>query len=93
VPQGVKVRVLVTAADVIHAWWVPAFSVKRDAVPGYVNEGWFQVDAPGVYRGQCAELCGKDHGFMPIVVEALPKAEFEAWLAAQKAAPATVAAN
>jgi cytochrome c oxidase subunit 2 len=71
---------------------VPAFSVKRDAIPGYVNEGWFNIDKPGVYRGQCAELCGKDHGFMPIVVEALPKTEFEAWLAARKA-PATVAAN
>jgi cytochrome c oxidase subunit 2 len=92
VPAGVKIRYLITANDVLHAWWVPAFSVKRDAVPGYVNEGWFKVDEPGVYRGQCAELCGKDHGFMPIVVEALPKAEFEAWLAAKKA-PATVAAN
>lgn len=92
VPAGVKIRYLITANDVLHAWWVPAFSVKRDAIPGYVNEGWFKVDEPGVYRGQCAELCGKDHGFMPIVVEALPKAEFEAWLAAKKA-PATVAAN
>jgi cytochrome c oxidase subunit 2 len=91
VPAGVKIRYLITANDVLHAWWVPAFSVKRDAVPGYVNEGWFKVDEPGVYRGQCAELCGKDHGFMPIVVEALPKAEFEAWLAAKKA-PAAVAA-
>jgi cytochrome c oxidase subunit 2 len=90
VPAGVKIRYLITANDVLHAWWVPAFSVKRDAVPGYVNEGWFKVDEPGVYRGQCAELCGKDHGFMPIVVEALPKAEFEAWLAAKKA-PAAVA--
>jgi cytochrome c oxidase subunit 2 len=92
VPANVKIRYLVTSNDVVHSWWVPAFSVKRDAVPGYINEGWFQVDEPGVYRGQCAELCGKDHGFMPIVVEALPKAEFDAWLAARKA-PATVAAN
>ncbi|MBL8201107.1 MAG: cytochrome c oxidase subunit II [Chromatiales bacterium] len=92
VPVGVKIRYLVTANDVLHSWWVPAFSVKRDAIPGYVNEGWFNVDKPGVYRGQCAELCGKDHGFMPIVVEALPKAEFDAWLAAKKA-PAAVAAN
>ena len=90
---GVKIRYLLTANDVLHAWWVPAFSVKRDAIPGFVNEGWFKVDKPGTYRGQCAELCGKDHGFMPIVVEALPKAEFEAWLAAKKAAPAAVAAN
>ena len=92
VPVGVKIRYLLTGNDVIHAWWVPAFSVKRDAIPGFVNEGWFKIDKAGVYRGQCAELCGKDHGFMPIVVEALPRAEFEAWLAGQKA-PATVAAN
>ena len=95
VPVGVKIRYLLTANDVIHAWWVPAFSVKRDAVPGYMNEGWFKVDKVGVYRGQCAELCGKDHGFMPIVVKVVEKAEFDAWLATQKAgpAPATVAAN
>jgi cytochrome c oxidase subunit 2 len=95
VPMGVKIRYLLTSNDVIHAWWVPAFSIKRDAVPGFVNEGWFKVDVAGVYRGQCAELCGKDHGFMPIVVEALPKAEFEAWLNTQKssATPPTVAAN
>ncbi len=92
VPVGVKIRYLLTANDVLHAWWVPAFSVKRDAIPGFVNEGWFKVDKPGVYRGQCAELCGKDHGFMPVVVEALPRAEFDAWLAAKKA-PAAVAAN
>jgi len=92
VPANVKIRYLVTSNDVLHSWWVPAFSVKRDAIPGYINEGWFKVEEPGVYRGQCAELCGKDHGFMPIVVEALPKAEFDAWLAAKKAPPA-VAAN
>lgn len=92
VPVGVKIRYLLTANDVLHAWWVPAFSVKRDAIPGHVNEGWFKVDKAGVYRGQCAELCGKDHGFMPIVVKAVPQAEFDAWLAAQKT-PATVAAN
>lgn len=92
VPAGVKIRYLLTASDVLHAWWVPDFSVKRDAVPGYVNEGWFKVDKPGIYRGQCAELCGKDHGFMPIVVKVLPRAEFDAWLAAQKAPPAAVAA-
>jgi cytochrome c oxidase subunit 2 len=100
VPVGVKIRYLLTANDVLHAWWVPAFSVKRDAIPGYVNEGWFKVDKAGVYRGQCAELCGKDHGFMPIVVRAVPRAEFDAWLAAQKSpspavavASAAVAAN
>jgi len=92
IPAGVKVRYLLTANDVLHAWWVPDFSVKRDAVPGYVNEGWFQVDKPGIYRGQCAELCGKDHGFMPIVVKVVPRDEFDAWLAAQKAPAATVAA-
>jgi cytochrome c oxidase subunit 2 len=81
---GVKVRYLLTASDVLHAWWVPDFAVKRDAVPGYINEGWLTIDKPGTYRGQCAELCGKDHGFMPIVVEALPKEEFDAWLAARK---------
>ena len=82
VPIGKKIKIYTTASDVIHSWWVPAFSVKRDAVPGYVNEGWFKVDQAGTYRGQCAELCGKDHGFMPIVVRAKPRAEFEQWLAA-----------
>jgi cytochrome c oxidase subunit 2 len=86
VPQGRKVRVLVTAADVIHAWWVPDFGMKKDAIPGYINELWFNAEQPGVYRGQCAELCGRDHGFMPVVVEVKPQAEFDAWLAAQKAA-------
>jgi cytochrome c oxidase subunit II len=86
VPQGVKVRVLVTAADVIHSWWVPDFAIKKDAIPGYINELWFLAEKPGVYRGQCVELCGRDHGFMPIVVEVKPRAEFDAWLAAQKAA-------
>lgn len=95
VPVDTKIRYLLTASDVIHAWWVPDFAIKRDAVPGYINEGWFRIDEPGTYRGQCAELCGKDHGFMPIVVEALPKAEFEAWLAERKgtAETAAVAAN
>jgi cytochrome c oxidase subunit 2 len=97
VPVATKVRLLITAADVIHSWWVPAFGVKKDAIPGFVNEAWFRVDAdqPGLYRGQCAELCGRDHGFMPIVVDVRSKADFAAWLkekaAAQKepAAPAT----
>jgi cytochrome c oxidase subunit II len=86
VPQGVKVRVLVTSADVIHSWWVPDFAIKKDAIPGYINELWFNADKPGTYRGQCVELCGRDHGFMPIVVEVKPRAEFDAWLEAQKAA-------
>jgi cytochrome c oxidase subunit 2 len=85
VPANVKIRYLLTANDVIHAWWVPVFAVKRDAVPGFINEGWFKVNEPGVYRGQCAELCGKDHGFMPIVVEVLPLDKFNDWLASQKA--------
>jgi cytochrome c oxidase subunit 2 len=86
VPVGTKVRVLVTAADVIHSWWVPAFGVKKDAIPGFVNEAWFNIDAdkPGLYRGNCAELCGRDHGFMPIVVDARPKEEFVTWLKAKQ---------
>lgn len=84
VPVGVKVRVLLTAADVIHAWWVPAFGMKKDAIPGFVNELWFRADEPGVYRGQCAELCGRDHGFMPVVVEVKSKEEYESWLADRK---------
>jgi cytochrome c oxidase subunit 2 len=86
VPVGTKVRLLITAQDVIHAWWVPAFAIKKDAIPGFVNESWFQVDAdkPGIYRGQCVELCGRDHGFMPIVVVAKPKDEYEAWLKAKQ---------
>ena len=68
-----------TSEDVIHSWWVPAFAVKKDANPGFINEAWTRIDKPGIYRGQCAELCGKDHGFMPIVVQAIPEAEFEAW--------------
>jgi cytochrome c oxidase subunit 2 len=86
VPVDTKVRVLVTAADVIHSWWVPAFGVKKDAIPGFVNEAWFNIDADkaGTYRGNCAELCGRDHGFMPIVVDALPKEKFAAWLKAEQ---------
>jgi cytochrome c oxidase subunit 2 len=86
VPQGKKVRVLVTSADVIHSWWVPDFAIKKDAIPGYINELWFIADKPGTYRGQCVELCGRDHGFMPVVVEVKTQQEFDAWLAAQKAA-------
>lgn len=81
IPINRKVRFLVTAEDVIHAFWVPDFGIKRDAVPGMLNELWAIVPEPGVYRGQCTELCGKDHGFMPIVVEAMEEAEYEAWYA------------
>jgi cytochrome c oxidase subunit 2 len=84
VPTGKKVRLLLTASDVIHAWWIPAFGVKQDAIPGFINEAWFQVDKPGIYRGQCAELCGVGHGFMPIVVEAMPQEQYDAWLKSQK---------
>ncbi len=84
-PVGAKVRFLVTAADVIHSWWVPAFAVKRDAIPGFVNEAWTRIEKPGIYRGQCAELCGKDHGFMPIVVEVKSKADYDTWLGERKA--------
>jgi cytochrome c oxidase subunit 2 len=88
VPVDTKVRLLLTAQDVIHAWWVPAFGMKKDAIPGFVNEMWFKVDAdkPGIYRGQCAELCGQDHAFMPVVVKVLSKEDYKAWLAEQKAA-------
>ena len=84
VPVGTKVRFLITAADVIHSWWVPALAVKKDAIPGFVNESWTRIEEPGIYRGQCTELCGKDHGFMPVVVEAKSKEDFTAWLAQRK---------
>ncbi|MEC9407353.1 MAG: cytochrome c oxidase subunit II [Pseudomonadota bacterium] len=82
-PVGKKIRFLLTANDVLHAWWVPELAVKKDAVPGFVREIWTKIDEPGVYRGQCAELCGRDHGFMPIVVEALPQDEYDQWVASQ----------
>ncbi|HHQ13388.1 MAG TPA: cytochrome c oxidase subunit II [Chromatiales bacterium] len=84
VPVGVKIRYLITSNDVIHSWWMPQFAIKKDAIPGFINEGWFKVNEPGTYRGQCAELCGKDHGFMPIVVRAVPPDEFAVWLASQQ---------
>jgi len=85
-PVGKKVKFLITAADVIHAWWVPALGWKKDAIPGFVNEAWTYIDEPGIYRGQCAELCGRDHGFMPIVVKAVTQDEFDAWTRRQLAA-------
>jgi cytochrome c oxidase subunit 2 len=87
VPAGTKVRLLLTAQDVIHSWWVPALAIKKDAIPGFINEAWFKIDTDkvGLYRGQCAELCGRDHGFMPIVVDVRSKDDFEAWLKTQKA--------
>jgi len=94
VPVDTKIHFLIRGDDVIHAWWVPALGWKQDAIPGLVNEAWTEIKTPGVYRGQCAELCGKDHGFMPIVVKAVSKAEFQEWLAEQRAknAPAAPAA-
>lgn len=85
IPVNTKVRFLVTANDVIHAWWVPDFGVKKDAIPGFINETWAKVEKTGVYRGECAELCGKDHAFMPVVVNVVEKEEYAAWLAERKA--------
>ena len=84
VPVDTKVRVLITADDVLHAWWVPAFGVKQDAIPGFVRDSWFRAEKVGVYRGQCVELCGKEHGFMPVVVEVKSKPDYAAWATAQK---------
>jgi len=83
IPVNKKIRFLITADDVIHSWWVPAFAVKQDANPGFINGAWTKVNEPGIYRGQCAELCGKDHGFMPIVVKVLSEADYDVWLADQ----------
>ncbi len=84
VPTGKKVRIVLTAQDVIHAWWVPEFGVKQDAIPGFIKEVWFKVDKEGTYRGQCAELCGKAHGFMPIVVEAVSEEKYNQWIIAKQ---------
>jgi cytochrome c oxidase subunit 2 len=89
VPVRTKIRFLITANDVLHAWWVPDLAVKKDAIPGFVNEMWASIDQPGIYRGVCAELCGRDHGFMPVVVEAVDEKAFEQWLADRKAGKAT----
>lgn len=91
IPRGKKVRLLLTAADVIHSWWVPDFSVKKDAVPGIVNESWVKVDEVGVYRGQCTELCGQDHGFMPVVVRVVEPEEFDVWYSERQAQAAAIA--
>jgi len=85
IPANRKVRFLLTSEDVIHAWWVPDFAIKRDAIPGILNELWTIVPEPGIYRGQCTELCGKDHGFMPIVVQVMPEDEYDAWYIEQVA--------
>ncbi|MEF9943361.1 MAG: cytochrome c oxidase subunit II [Burkholderiaceae bacterium] len=91
VPVGKKIRLITTAADVIHSWWVPAFGVKQDAIPGFARDTWFRAEKVGTYRGDCAELCGKDHGFMPIVVEVKSAADYAAWAAAKKKAMAAAA--
>lgn len=83
-PVGKKIKFLITADDVLHSWWVPDFGWKRDAIPGFINESWTLIEQPGTYRGQCAELCGKDHGFMPVVVVALPENEYQDWLSEQR---------
>ncbi len=84
VPVNTKIRFLFTAADVIHSWWVPDLGWKKDAIPGFINDAWTLVEKPGTYRGQCTELCGKDHGFMPIVVIAMEKADYAVWVKKQK---------
>lgn len=84
VPVGKKVRVIITANDVIHAWWVPALGSKQDAIPGFIRDTWFTADSPGIYRGQCAELCGKDHGYMPIVVEVMNEEDYAQWVSDQQ---------
>jgi len=91
VPVGKKIRILTTANDVIHSFWVPAFGVKQDAIPGFVRDAWFRADKEGTYRGQCAELCGKDHGFMPIVVEVVSPEKYTQWVADQKKKAAAAA--
>lgn len=85
IPVNKKVRFLITAADVLHAWWVPELAVKQDAIPGFINEAWTKVDEIGTYRGQCAELCGKDHGFMPIVVNVVSAEDYEKWISSKRA--------
>jgi cytochrome c oxidase subunit 2 len=92
-PINKKVRVLLTSTDVIHTWWVPQFGVKRDAIPGFLRETWLYIEKPGTYRGQCAELCGTGHAFMPVVVEAVSEAEYLAWVEKQKAAASAAAAG
>lgn len=91
VPVDKKVRIITTAADVIHSWWVPAFGVKQDAIPGFARDTWFRAEKVGTYRGDCAELCGKDHAFMPVVVEVKSAADYAAWAEAKKKAMAAAA--
>lgn len=92
-PINKKIRFLFNSDDVIHAWWVPEFAVKQDAIPGFINDSWALIEETGTYRGQCAELCGKEHGFMPIVVEAVTQSEYEQWIVEKKAEAAAIAAS
>jgi len=92
-PINKKIRFLFNSDDVIHSWWVPELAVKQDVIPGFINDSWALIEEPGTYRGQCAELCGKEHGFMPIVVEAVTQPEYEQWIAEKKAEAAAVAAS
>lgn len=91
VPTGKKIRFLITANDVIHSWWVPAFAIKQDAIPGFINTAWTVIDEPGVYRGKCTELCGKNHGFMPIVVKAVEQEEYDLWVSEKRSAAIALA--
>ncbi len=93
VPVGKRVRLLITANDVLHAWWVPALGAKQDAIPGFIRDSWFKADKIGTYRGQCVELCGKDHGFMPIVVEVVSEEDYAAWVAKKKGSAQAAAAD
>jgi cytochrome c oxidase subunit II len=92
VPINKKIRFLFHSEDVIHAWWIPALAVKQDAIPGFINDSWAVIEEPGVYRGQCAELCGKNHGFMPIVLNAVSEGEYKQWISDKKAEAAAEAA-
>ena len=93
VPVGKRVRLLITANDVIHSWWVPTLGAKQDAIPGFIRDSWFTADRIGTYRGQCVELCGKDHGYMPIVVEVVSEADYKAWVAKKQGAAHAAAAD
>jgi len=93
VPVGKRVRLLITANDVLHSWWVPALGAKQDAIPGFIRDSWFKADKIGTYRGQCVELCGKDHGFMPIVVEVVSEEDYKAWVAKKKGTAVVAAAD
>ena len=91
VPIGKKIRVITTAADVIHAWWIPAFGAKQDAIPGFLRDIWFRPEQIGTYHGQCTELCGKEHGFMPIVVRVVSAEDYTKWVGERKQAMAALA--